>query len=595
MTRVPLRPLARILDARAKGDDPNAIERENKHLRHEEMRDRARLRAEGRLLVLAALFFCAFITVGIRMGMLSATEPMEPRAQAGGSQIVATRGDIVDRNGNLLATNLLTHALYAQPPMMVDPERAAKELVAIFPDLEEEKLISNFTGKRKFLWIKKKISPEQLQAVHDIGEPGLLFAPREMRLYPNGAIASHVMGGARFGNEGVNAAELVGTAGIERALNDRLSDPAQAGEPLQLSLDLTVQAAVEQVLAGGMQMMGAKGAAAVLMDVHTGEIISIASLPDFDPNDRPNPLTQGHPSDSPLFNRAVQGVYELGSTFKIFASAQALELGLVTPDTMIDSRGPIVWGRHKINDFHDYGAQLSVSDVIIRSSNIGTANLAKMIGVSRQQQFLDSLGFFQPTPVELIEASGAKPLLPPNWSELSTITISYGHGLSASPLHLASAYSAIVNGGTRVTPTLLRNPNPAPGPRVVSERTSAQSREMLRQVVSAPHGTASFAEVPGYNVGGKTGTANKPRPTGGYYDDKVIGTFASVFPANDPKYVLTVSLDEAQIYMAGEMRRTAGYTAVPVAAEIIKRIAPLLGLKPEIEPLAPIGVTLTSN
>ncbi|MBV7409349.1 penicillin-binding protein 2 [Maritimibacter sp. DP1N21-5] len=595
MTRVPLRPLARILDARAKGDDPDAIERENKHLRHEEMRDRARLRAEGRLLVLAALFFCAFITVGVRMGMLSATEPQEPRAQVGGAQIVATRGDIIDRNGNLLATNLLTHALYAQPPQMVDPARAAKELVAIFPDLKEEKLLADFTGKRKFLWIKKKISPEQLQAVHDIGEPGLLFAPREMRLYPNGAIASHVLGGARFGNEGVHAAELVGTAGIERAMNERLSDPAQAGEPLMLTLDLTVQAAVERVLAGGMQMMGAKGAAAVLMDVHTGEIVSIASLPDFDPNDRPNPLTQGQPSDSPLFNRAVQGVYELGSTFKIFASAQALELGLVTPDTMINTRGPLVWGKHRIRDFHDYGAQLSVSDVIVMSSNIGTANLAKMIGVSRQQQFLDSLGFFQPTPVELVEATGAKPLLPPNWSELSTITISYGHGLSASPLHLATAYSSILNGGTRVTPTLLRAQTPTLGPRVVSDLTSAQTREMLRLVVSSPDGTASFGEVPGYNVGGKTGTANKPRPTGGYYDDKVIGTFASVFPADDPQYVLVVALDEPQIFMAGEMRRTAGYTAVPVAAEIIKRVAPLLGLKPEIEPLAPMGVTLTSN
>jgi len=539
MTRIPLRPLARVLDARAKGENPDRIERENLHRRHEVMRDRARLRAEGRLVVLAGLFFCAFLVVGVRMGAIAASEPAEPRAQIAGAQIAAARADIVDRRGRLLATNLVTHALYAQPPLMVEPERAARELARIFPDLDEERLVGWFTGERKFLWIKKKISPEQKQAVFDIGEPGLLFGPREMRLYPNGAIAAHVLGGASFGREGVDAAEVIGVAGIEKAFEERLRDPGRAAEPLRLTLDLTVQAAVERVLEGGMVMMNAKGATAVLMEARTGEIVAMASLPDFDPNDRPRPLTEGDASDSPLFNRAVQGVYELGSTFKIFAVAQALEIGQISPSTMINTRGPLSWGKFRINDFRNYGAELSATDVIVKSSNIGTARIAMDIGAERQRAFLASLGFTEPTGVELIEAPGAKPLLPGKWSELSTMTISYGHGLSASPLHLATAYASLLNGGTRVTPTLVRGAPVQRGVRVVSEETSAIARQMLREVVT--RGTASFGEVPGYAVGGKTGTADKPKARGGgYYDDKVIATFASIFPAHDPRYVLVV-------------------------------------------------------
>ncbi len=594
MIRTPLRPLARILEARAKGENPDAIERENIRIRHEQMRDRARKRAEGRLLVLGVMFACAFVVIGGRMGVLAQSEPAEPRTSVAGAQILAQRADIVDRRGRILATNFETHSLYAQPPQMIEPERAAQELAKIFPDLEEERLLKNFTGKRKFLWVKKKISPEQKQAVHDIGEPGLLFGPREMRLYPNGKLAAHVLGGASFGREGVHAAEVIGVAGIEKFYDERLRDPARGHKPLELSLDLSVQAATERVLYGGMSLMNAKGAAAVLMDVKSGEVISIASLPDFDPNDRPRPPTEGNPSDSPLFNRAVQGVYELGSTFKIFAVAQAMELGLINPDTMIDTKGPLRWGKHKIRDFRNYGSELSATKVIVKSSNIGTARIAQMIGAKRQKQFLESLGFFEPTPLEIVEAEGGKPLLPPNWSELSTMTISYGHGLSTSPLHLAAGYATLANGGHRVTPTLLKQEGPATGPRVMSRASAQKSLTMLRKVVS--EGTASFGEVPGYAVGGKTGTADKPKERGGgYYDDKVIATFASVFPAHDPKYVLVVTLDEPVETSGDEPRRTAGWTAVPVAAEIIRRVAPLLGLRPEIEPGELADITLTSN
>ena len=594
MTRTPLRPLARILPARAAGQSPDDIERENRATRHEEMRDMARQRAEGRLLVLGVFFFCAFVVVGVRMGMLATSDAVEPRASAQGAAISAARADIVDRKGRLLATNFETYALYAQPPLMVDPEAAARGLAAIFPELEEEKLIKGFTGKRKFLWVRKKISPEQMQAVHDIGDPGLLFGPRDMRLYPNGSLAAHVLGGASFGKEGVLAAEVIGVAGVEKQFDHYLRDPANGQRPLVLSLDLTVQAAAERVLYGGMKIMNAKGATSVLMDVKTGEVISVVSLPDFDPNNRPRPATTGDQSDSPLFNRSVQGVYELGSVFKIFAAAQAVDLGLVTPSTIIDTKGPMRVGGFRVGEFRNknYG-KLSVSDIIVKSSNRGTGRLALQIGVERQQEFLKSLGFFEATPFEIVEAATGKPLLPKRWTELSAVTISYGHGLSTSPMHLAAAYAAIANGGYKVAPTILKQDGPRLGQRVMSDAAARASRDMLRAVVT--DGTASMGEVPGYAVGGKTGTADKPKPTGGYYEDKVIATFATIFPANDPKYVLVVTLDEPVETSGDKPRRTAGWTAVPVAAEMIGRIAPLLGLRPTVEPDNLTDITLTSS
>ncbi len=593
MIRTPLRPLARILNARAKGENPDAIERENLRLRHEIMRDKARLMAEGRLLLVCAAFVVAFGAVGLRMGMLAATEPAEPRAAATGAVITTQRADIVDRNGKMLATNLVTHALYAQPRLMVDPKGAAEKLALIFPDLDPERLYKDFTGAKKFLWIKKKLSPEQQQLVHEIGDPGLLFGPREMRLYPNGALAAHVLGGAAFGREGVSSAEVIGTAGVEKTFDSWLRDPANGGAALQLSLDLTVQSTVEEVLDGGIKLMSAKAGVAVLMDVHTGEVVAMASLPDFDPNNRPSPPTKGQPADSPLFNRAVQGVYELGSTFKAFALAQALELNLVSPNTIVATKSPMVWGKYRIRDFHNYGAELPVSEVIVKSSNVGTAHIAQMIGAERQKAFLASLGLLEPTRIELAEAPTGKPQSPKKWSDISMLTISYGHGVSSSPLHLAAAYATLVNGGTLVTPTILKSDKPQQGPRVISEKTSEQVRSILRQVVV--RGTASLAEVPGYAVAGKTGTADKVKPNGGYYEDKVMATFASFFPAYDPKYVLIVSLDEPSNYAAGEVRRTAGWTSAPVGAEMIRRIAPLLGLRPEVEPGTEAALTLAKN
>lgn len=594
MTRTPLRPLARILEARASGQNPDVIEKENIRARHEVMRDGSRRMAEGRLLLLGVAFAAAFGAVGLRMGALASSEPMEPRSSTSTASILSNRADIVDRDGRILATNIATHSLYAQPPYMIDKNHVARELATIFPELSEEKLKKDFSGKRKFLWIRKKISPEQMQMVHDIGDPGLQFGPREMRLYPNGKLASHVLGGAGFGREDVQSAEIVGAAGIEKTFDAYLRDPANDGAPLALSLDLPVQAAVERVLAGGMSMMRARAAGAVVMNAKTGEVVSLVSLPDFDPNKPPHGLWKGEASDNPLFNRMVQGVYELGSTFKIFTVAQALEERLVNPSTMIETKGPLRWGKYRIRDFHNYGPELSVRDVIVNSSNIGTARMAIEIGAERQQDFLGKLGLLDPAKFELAETASGKPIKPKKWSELSTMTVSYGHGLSVSPLQLAAAYATVTGGGRKVTPTLLRQSIPPEGEQVISAATSQELRKMLRAVVT--EGTASLAEVPGYRVGGKTGTADKPdRVNGGYHDDRVIATFAGVFPADKPQFVIVVMLDEPVETSGTEPRRTAGWTAVPVAAEIVNRIAPLMGVRPLVEGGDPFALSLNSN
>lgn len=608
MIRTPLRPLARILRARDKGENPDDIEAENRRRRHEEIEQHAHRRAEGRLVLMASCFVMAFAVVGLRMGVLAASHPSEPSSQVLSARILSQRADITDRHGRVMATNLLTHSVYAHPHQMVDPVRAAKALARVFPDLDEERLVRDFTGDRKFLWIKRKISPEQMQAVHDIGEPGLLFGPREMRVYPNGQIASHILGGSGFGNEGVSSAEVVGVAGVEKAFDGWLRDPANEGAPLALSIDLSVQSAMEEVLASGMKVMNAKGAGGILMEIATGEILAMTSLPDFDPNDRPRPLLKGDASDSPLFNRIVQGQYELGSTFKIFPVAQALDLGLINPNSGINTRTPMQIGKYRINDFSNYGPQLSATDVIVKSSNVGTVRIAQLLGVERQRDFLQKLGLFEATPIEMVEAPTGRPLVPQRWPAVTAATVSFGHGLAASPLHLAAAYATIANEGRRVTPTLIHGRKQPQGEQVLSPRAAAMSVSMLRQVVT--RGTARGADIPGYEIAGKTGTADKPRPGGGYYRDRNVSTFASVFPASHPRYVLIVTLDEPSVRgLAGESR-TAGATAVPVAAALIRRLAPLIGLEPKtdenlpmiaprfearVEPLASAGIRLVAQ
>ena len=594
MTRRPLRPISQIISARKNGQNPDHIERENIRQRHLVMEKVTRIRSESRLLVLIGFFFVSFLAIGLKMGMLSMITPAEPISSTQILQTLTKRADILDRNGSILATNLITNALYAKPNLMIDKQKAAKELVKIFPDLKLLNLVSQFEGTKKFIWIKRKISPEQMQAVHELGEPGLKFGPREMRLYPNGRLAAHVLGGVRYGRQSVHSAELVGSAGVELQFDKFLQDELGSGDPLILSLDLGVQSAIGHVLQGGMQLMNAKGAAAILMDIHSGEIISMVSLPDFDPNDRVQKVSKKDGSQSSLFNKAVQGRYELGSVFKVFTAAMALEDGIVNQNTLVDTSSPIIWGKHRISNYHRLPEELPFTDVIVKSSNIGTSRLAKELGGVRQKEFLTNLGFFESTGIELVEGKQITSQYPSNWSEISTMTISYGHGISSSPLHLAAAFASVLNGGLKVNPTLLkRNGTDKIRKRVIRSDVSQTLINILYQVVE--RGTASAARVHGYSVAGKTGTAKKVKPTGGYYDKKNITTFASVFPAEAPKYVLLVTLDEPVVLTGLKSRRTAGWTAAPISSEIIYRAAPLLGVRPNLQNKINDGLLLVGN
>ena len=583
MIRVPLRPLAHILAVRSSGGNPDDIEKQNVNQRYIAYTDLTQKRAERRLFFVGIMFLISFVLVCARMTVLASSEVSSVLTEVSPSNLISQRSNILDRNGNILATNLPTFALYARPQVMIRPQLAVKKLINIFPDLNAKKMLTDFTGQKTFLWVKDKLSPEQRQAVHEIGEPGLMYGPREMRLYPNGRFASHVLGGTRFNNQSATNADMVGSAGVEATFNNYLSDRADEGKALQLSLDLSVQAAVENILGGSMNIMRAKGATSIVLDVITGEIITMVSLPDFDPNNRQIEFAGDNANNNPLFNRAVQGVYELGSTYKVFTVAKALDLGLVDPETEIDVfRKTNILGT-EVRDDHYKVPKLSVTDILTESSNVGTATLAAKIGKNNQISMLKDLGLFHPTEVELIEAKGITPLKPKKWIDSSTVTISYGYGLSMSPLHLAVAYATLINGGFKVTPTILKQDNKDLGRRVISAETSNQLRKILRSVVQ--RGTATLGNVEGYEVGGKTGTANKQKVGArGYDNDRVVSTFVSFFPVKIPRYVLLVSFDEPS-YRGGKEKneRSAGWTAVPVAAEIIKRIAPLLNLRPSFD------------
>ena len=533
-----------------------------------------------RLVIIACGFCAAFILVAVRTAAVSWSDPVEPRLAARSSEVFSQRIDLVDRNGVLLATNLPGHSLYVMGDELRrhgNPEHAAATLAAIFPNLDENELFKRFTGAQRFIWIKRKISPEQAAAVRDVGEPGLYLGPREVRVYPNGSLAAHVLGGTTFGIEGVQAAEVKGVAGVELHQDDYLSDPENGGRVLGLSLDARAQAVVEKVLGDGMRFMNALGGSAFIMDVDTGEILALASLPDFDPNDRNASSKDAKTGLDPKFNQAAQGTYELGSTFKPFAAAQAIELGLVNENTVLDTR-PFKIGKYTFEDMYPRNSR-SVTEIVVKSSNVGSAKLAQMIGPERQKDFLGSLGLLKRTGLELNEARHANPSWPSRWKQIASVTVSYGHGIAVSPIHLGSAYAALVNGGTTVEPTILKRSGVVSrGQRVISEDTSEAMRRILRDVVK--EGTATIANIGGYSIGGKTGTADKPDPRGGYSDERVLATFASFFPSENPRYVLVVTLDEPSFDDGEEVRRTAGWTAVPVAVEIVSRVAPILDVLP---------------
>ncbi|MGF1554128.1 MAG: peptidoglycan D,D-transpeptidase FtsI family protein [Paracoccaceae bacterium] len=541
----------------------------------------ARVRADRRLWLVIAAFAVAYLGLGARMAALSLSEP-EPRTRVE-TAAPAPRGEITDRHGRLLATELPAFSLYARPREVLDPRATARALAGIFPNLDEARTRERLASGRRFVWIERPVTPRQRDRAMDIGEPGLAFGERAMRFYPAGRTAAHIVGDVRPGEEAVGWAEMVGTAGVERRFDDILSDPERSAEPLALSIDLALQHALTEVLRAEMARLDASGAAGVLLDSRTSEVLALVSLPDFDAND-PRGAGDDRRGRSPRFNRAVQGVYELGSVFKPLTAAMALDAGVVRVDEEIATGDPIYVGRNRVRDFHRMPDTMTTADIIRRSSNVGSARLALRVTTPRFRDYLDRLGLFSVLDLELSEAAQARPLLPGRWTELSTMNIAFGHGLAVSPMHLASAYATLANGGRRVSPTLVKGGR-APGERVFSEAVAKEVIRMMRGVVS--DGSGVRAQVAYYDIAGKTGTADKPREDGrGYHRDRVIASFGAVFPANDPAYVLVVSMDEPTDRSGRWPNRQASRTAAPAVALAIRRLAPILGLRPR-PPLSP--------
>jgi cell division protein FtsI (penicillin-binding protein 3) len=523
----------------------------------------------NRLVVAGMMFAVGFAVLSFRLVQLTLLPEAEPRAARvvplePPERVPMDRQSIADRNGLLLATNLKTASLFAEPRKVIDPAVAAARLVQELPGLSEADVRAKLTSGKSFVWLQRNLTPRQQYAVNRLGVPGLHFQYEQRRVYPQGFLAGHVIGFTDVDGRGI--------AGIEQYFDEQMRDPARAGEVLALSIDARVQHAVRDELLNAMTTFNAIGAGGIVLDVHTGEIIAMVSLPDFDPA---NP---GTASADTRFNRATLGVFEMGSTMKTLTTAMALDAGTVNMAGGYDARHPIKVGRFTIKDDHPKSRWLNVPEIFMYSSNIASAKMALDVGAAGQRAFMDRLGLLRKLTVELPEVG--TPLVPRQWKQVETMTIAFGHGLSISPLHLASAVSAVVNGGVLHPPTLLkRDPAlPAPGQQVISPRVSENMRKLLALVVE--EGTGRKAAVPGYLVGGKTGTAEKVGASGGYNRKANLTTFIAAFPMTAPRYVVLAMLDEPKGSKATYGFASAGWNAAPTAGRVIARIAPLLGLPP---------------
>ncbi len=520
-------------------------------------------RSGVRLSALAALFLAVFGGLGLRAALLSAAPPPVQSADALPTEHTVRRGDLVDRNGEILATSLESYSLYADPYRIWDAEETARRLAEALPRLDAEALAARLQENRRFVWVRRGLSPRQRQAVFELGLPGLNFRREPRRVYPRGRLAAHALGFATIDGEGA--------AGAERAFDDAL----QAGETVALSLDLRVQYALEEALDAAQRRFRSRAALGLVSDVRTGEVLAMASLPNFDPN-QPNEAD----ADARL-NRAAAAVYELGSIFKTFTVAMALDAGIAELNGVLPTSQGLTLGDMELVD-HGRARDLSVAQVFVRSSNVGAALLALELGEERQRAYLERLGLLSRAPVEIAES--AAPLLPSRWNETERATLAYGHGIAVSPLAFMAAFGAVANGGAYVAPTMLRASSDAPVPtrRTVSEQTSAAMMRLLRLAVE--RGTGVRADVPGYLVAGKTGTAERA-VEGGYDPDRLVSSFAAAFPYDEPRYAVLITLDEPAGAVEDDGRASAGYTAAPTAAAVIARIAPFLGVARRDDPL----------
>jgi cell division protein FtsI (penicillin-binding protein 3) len=546
-------------------------------------------KTRSRLVIAAGGFTVLFSAVLAKLALATIISPMAPhRLERPVAEIVASqphepveatlpgqRAMITDRNGQPMAISLNTVSLFADPRQIGDADEAARKLKQVLPRLDLAETIDRLHRDKKFIYIAREITPREELAINDLGIPGVDFRPTQHREYPLGRTAAQVLGGVDVDQSGF--------AGVEKYFDQRLRTNT---DPLRLSIDLQVQAAVREELQTAMDTFEAIGGCGIVMDVHTGEVLAMVSLPDYDAN-----FVRTAPADD-RFNRAVEGTYEPGSTFKLQTASMALDSGMVHIWDEFDAAHNITVGRFTITDFEGKHRWLYLPEVLAYSSNLGAAHIAATIGADRQRAWLKTMGMFGRTGIELPES--ARPIVQAaaNWKELTTMTVGFGHGISVTPLHVVRGTAAVANGGMLIQPTILaRDPNaPESGVRVMQTSTSDIMRKLMRLVVTDGFGKA--AEVPGYYPGGKTGTAEKVAAHGGYRKHANVAAFMSVFPMNAPRYAVYMMLDEPHGNKSTYGYATAGWVVAPAAGKVIARVAPMLGMLPDIQDAPEINQAL---
>jgi cell division protein FtsI (penicillin-binding protein 3) len=534
------------------------------------------VKAKARLGLAIVAFAAIYGVIALRLVMFAEQSDGHGARRSVGQDAVATaRPDILDRNGQILATDLKAPSLFAEPRKLIDVDEAEELLTAVLPDLDANEVRDRLSSKRGFVWLKREITPKQQQEIHRLGIPGVGFLTENKRVYPNGPVVSHEIGHVNIDNQGI--------AGIEKWLDGQgLAALHMAGlatdrlqKPVNLALDLRVQFALRDELVAAREKFKAKAASGVVLNVNTGEVVALVSEPDYDPN---NPRAANDPT---RINRLTTGVYEMGSTFKVLTVAMALDSGKATLSSTFDASHPLHYGRFAIHDYEPMHRALSVPEIFTYSSNIGAARMALAVGVQGHQAFLKKMGQLDRLRTELPES--AEPIVPKHWGELNTVTIAFGHGLSVAPLQAVMGIAATLNGGRLIPPTFLKRSEGEANvlaKQVLKPETSRAMRYLMR--LNAEKGTATKANVDGYYIGGKTGTAEKV-VNGRYSKHKLLTDFMAVLPADKPKYLMMIMLDEPQATPETHGFATAGWNAAPTAAKVIARIAPLLDLEPRFD------------
>ena len=533
-------------------------------------------KAKARLGLAIVAFAVVYGVIAARLVMFAEQSDGHGTRRSVTQDAVATaRPDILDRNGQILATDVKTPSLFAEPRKLIDVDEAEELLTAVLPDLDASEVRDRLSSKRGFVWLKREITPKQQQEIHRLGIPGVGFLTENKRVYPNGPIVSHEIGHVNIDNQGI--------AGIEKWLDGQgLAALHMAGlatdrleKPVELALDLRVQFALRGELIAAREKFKAKAASGVVLNVNTGEIVALVSEPDYDPN---NP----HEANDPTrINRLTTGVFEMGSSFKVLTVAMALDSGKATLSSMFDASHPLQYGRFAIHDYEPMHRALSVPEIFTYSSNIGAARMALAVGVNGHQAFLKKMGQLDRLRTELPES--AEPIVPKHWGELNSVTIAFGHGLSVAPLQAVMGIAATLNGGFLIPPTFLKRSESEAqilAKQVLKPETSREIRYLMR--LNAEKGTATKANVSGYYIGGKTGTAEKV-VNGHYSKHKLLTDFMAVLPADKPTYLMMIMLDEPQPTPETHGFATAGWNAAPTAAKVIARIAPLLDIEPRFD------------